>query len=200
VRHDDSRDRDNAKSSADKGQDVSLPLIPEIRRKFNRALQSVKPAQSTAQTEEQKKAERLAKLEAWKKKQAEERERKQKELAAGGGARSLLDEIDKHAARSSATASPLSPSTPNGDNSPTPYAGKFDPKAIAKKASTNSAGAPTLGTDVLVPERTKQPTASASLIAGVQADAKPSPLSKSSTGRSSFSSKEELLLMHIFFQ
>ncbi|KAA8566859.1 hypothetical protein EYC84_009958 [Monilinia fructicola] len=88
------------------------------------------------QTEEQKKAERLAKLEAWKKKIAEDKERKEKELAAGG-TRKLLDAIDQKASGSPSLTSPNSPATaatPGDLAPPTNYAGKFDPKAIAKKA------------------------------------------------------------------
>ena len=110
--------------------------------------QSVASSASTAQTEEdRKKAERMAKLEAWKKKQVEERERKQKELEAAGGPRNLLAAMDKRTG-SPSLASPLSPSTPDGTASPAAYSGKFDPKAIAKKATSASSTADTLGTDV----------------------------------------------------
>ncbi|KAL8696399.1 MAG: hypothetical protein Q9201_007677 [Fulgogasparrea decipioides] len=115
-----------------------------------------------AQTEEEKKAERLAKLEAWKQKQAAEKSRKQEQLALVGGTRSLLDEMDKKANASPvAAASPIaaaSPETPiavNGDTSPKAYAGKFDPKAIVKKATSGSAGATKLGTDIALPEAAK---------------------------------------------
>lgn len=121
------------------------------------------------QTDEEKKAERLAKLEAWKQKQAVEKDRKQKELESTGGTRNLLAEIDKKAQASPAAASPISPSTPSatkGDASPVPYAGKFDPKAIAKKKASASASASKLGTDIALPEIAKasatiKPTASA---------------------------------------
>ena len=117
------------------------------------------------QTDEEKKAERLAKLEAWKQKQAAERDRKQKELEGSAGTRNLLDQIDKKAQGSPAPASPApvsptSPATPNAEASPAPYAGKFDPKAIAKKATASSTGTTKLGTDVALPEIAK---ASASL-------------------------------------
>jgi len=93
------------------------------------------PAPPPLQTDEEKKAERLAKLEAWKQKQAAERERKQKELEASGGARSILDEIDRKAGLAHAVLSPEAPSSPSSETGPVPYAGKFDPKAIAKKAA-----------------------------------------------------------------
>ncbi|KAL8728808.1 MAG: hypothetical protein Q9181_005212 [Wetmoreana brouardii] len=120
-----------------------------------------KPA-APAQTEEEKKAERLAKLEAWKQKQAAEKSRKQEQLASVGGTRSLLDEMDKKANASPvaaaspiAAASPENPTAVNGDASPKAYAGKFDPKAIVKKATSGSVGATKLGTDIALPEVAK---------------------------------------------
>lgn len=107
--------------------------------------------------EDKKKAERLAKLEAWKAKQAAERERKQKESeASAGGTRSLLQEMDRKAEGSPTTVSPapLSPALPDPQSdpaspaSPAPYAGKFDPKAIARKAATNATNKAILGADV----------------------------------------------------
>lgn len=94
-------------------------------------------------------------MEAWKQKQAAERDRKQKELETAGASRSLLDEIDKKAQISTAVASPASPESPNDDASPIPYAGKFDPKAIARKATAGPASVTKLGTDVALPEIAK---------------------------------------------
>lgn len=111
-----------------------------------------KAAAPPAQSEADKKAERLAKLEAWKKKMAEDKERKEKDLAAGG-TRKLLDDIDQKANASPAVVSPASPATPNSVASPVPYAGKFDPKAIAKKAGAGSGSA--LGGDLPLKELTK---------------------------------------------
>ena len=91
------------------------------------------------------------------------------------GTRNLLDEIDKRAAIQAATPAASSP-TPEPvqqsiakepaveeatveESSPVPYAGKFDPKAIAKKvASTHAASK--LGTDLVVPEKFKASAAS----------------------------------------
>lgn len=98
----------------------------------------------------------MAKLEAWKQKQAAERERKQKELAASGGARSILDEIDKKSAQSTQTvpqAQPQAKTTPATSSSPS--AGKFDPKAIAKKSTGLSTAPSLLGNDVSVPNIAK---------------------------------------------
>lgn len=110
------------------------------------------PTSNKSSEEDKKKAERLAKLEAWKAKQAAERERKLKEAenAAGGGVRNVLDEMDKMSAGSPAVASPLSPTVANGNASPAPYSGKFDPKAIAKKGAGVSEGKSALG--MVIPE------------------------------------------------
>lgn len=140
------------------------------------------------QTEEQKKAERLAKLEAWKKKMAEDKERKEKELAAGG-TRKLLDAIDQKANGSPSLTSPNSPTTPAtpatpGDLAPpTNYAGKFDPKAIAKKAVASSSSAHTLGKDLPLKELSKASATLTSTVKGLQADKKPTAFSSTSKGK-----------------
>ncbi|KAL9594665.1 MAG: hypothetical protein Q9219_006903 [cf. Caloplaca sp. 3 TL-2023] len=123
------------------------------------------------QTEEEKKAERLAKLEAWKQKQAAEKSRKQEQLEAAGGTRSLLDEMDKKANASPvAVASPDPTVETNGDVSPKPYAGKFDPKAIVKKATSTSTGVAKLGTDIALPEVAKTSATLNSTNAGPKAN------------------------------
>lgn len=90
---------------------------------------------------------------------AEDKERKEKELAAGG-TRKLLDDIDQKANGSSSQPSPNTPTTPStsaisGDLAPTNYAGKFDPKAIAKKAVASSSSAHALGRDLPLKELSK---------------------------------------------
>ena len=130
------------------------------------------PATPT-QTEDDKKAERLAKLEAWKQKQAAEKDRKQKEAETSGGTRNLLAEIDKKANLSSAISSPKSPLTPvepNDSISPTPYPGKFDPKAIAKKAAAVSSNNGRLGRDIAIPEVTKVSATTTPNKTGLRAD------------------------------
>ena len=129
-------------------------------------VQTTRVAGPTGQSEDEKKAERLAKLEAWKQKQKLAAE-KQKELQSATGARGILDEIDRKAAMPPAIptptiASPLaaaSPLTPDdlsaGPASPTPYAGKFDPKAIARKAANSSTGVTKFGTDIALPDLAK---------------------------------------------
>lgn len=94
-------------------------------------------------------------MEAWKQKQAAERDRKQRELEIAGGTRGLLNEIDKKAQVVPAVAAPVSPETPDKEVSPAPYAGKFDPKAIVRRATAGSAGVTKLGTDVALPEIAK---------------------------------------------
>ena len=121
-------------------------------------------------TPEQIQAERQKKLEEWKRKQAAERERKQQEAQAAGGARNLLAEIDKKAQSSPAAASPRSPVPPfeqDGAASPAPYAGPFDPKAIAKKVSAASTSSNKLGA---LPEIAKVSATSGSKHVGSKAN------------------------------
>ncbi|KAI5866850.1 P-loop containing nucleoside triphosphate hydrolase protein [Durotheca rogersii] len=151
-RRGDSRDRAPAPSdsSKPKAADADLP-------KF-----------SSAQSESDKKAERLAKLAAWKKKQ-EEKER-QKEPTPGG-TRKLLAEMDQKANATPSLApstDALPVSTPPADQqilSPVaPYAGKFDPKAIAKKSAPKAhspGAAPKLGVIAGQPSANVAPTAKA---------------------------------------
>ncbi|GKZ84178.1 pre-mRNA processing RNA-helicase [Aspergillus niger] len=139
-RRDDSRDR---AKDAPRSRETSKPSTP---------------AATAAPTEDEKRAERLAKLEAWKQKQAAEKERKQREAAAAGGARSILEEIDRKSGLSPAVSSPQSPATPGVDTTPGTYTGKFDPKAIAKSASSTPAPPAVLGNDVAVPPSVKPVT------------------------------------------
>ena len=122
-------------------------------------LQPSKPSTPTAQTADDEMAARRAKIEAWKQKQALEYAKKQKELEAAGGARSLLNEIDKRAGLSPATASPAAASPRSPDTpvpaSPVPYAGKFDPKEIVKKAHLSVTSSVPLGSDIAHPEAMK---------------------------------------------
>ncbi|KAI9769457.1 MAG: pre-mRNA processing RNA-helicase [Candelina submexicana] len=148
---------------------LSVKLV--IREGVNQFVQSPKPPGPVAQTDEEVKAERLAKMKAWKEKMAADRERKQKVLESLGGTRSLLEEIDKKAATTPANASPHSPDAPYGDASPVPYAGKFDPKAIVKKATASSTGATTtLGKDVPLPQVIKASATLNSSVTGMKAD------------------------------
>lgn len=169
------------KTDGGKAVEVSNRAISDSRSVANYIMQPAKPTGPPAPTEEQKKAERLAKLEAWKKKIAEDKERKEKEVSAGG-TRKLLDDIMQGTNGTSSVASPASPATPA---SPKPYAGKFDPKAIAKKATSHSHAATTLGKDLPVKELPKASALSSSMVKGLQADKKPTAFSSTSTGMSS---------------
>ena len=140
-------------------------------------------------TEEEKKAERLAKLDAWKKKQAADKEKKQKETEGAAGTRNLLDEIDKRAAIQAAapvTSSPIpeatvAPAAVVEDAAPVPYAGKFDPKAIAKKVASGNTGSSKLGTDILVPGKLKASAASNSTHTSLQANDSKAPAKSTSS-------------------
>jgi ATP-dependent RNA helicase DDX46/PRP5 len=119
-------------------------------------IQASKPSTPSQSAEEQK-VVRLAKLEAWKQKQAAEQAQREADLAAAGGARSILTEIDKKAELSTAATASQSPVV-SGNVSPAPYAGKFDPKAIVKKAHASTATIDVLGADVAAPQLPKQST------------------------------------------
>lgn len=124
--------------------------------------QPSKPTAPVAPTDDKKRAERLAKLEAWKQKQAAERERKQREAAESGGPKNILEEIDRKTCVSPTMSAPQSPATPATDAAPAGSGRKFDPKAIAKNAAPTTAAASAapsvLGEDVAVPQGVK-PTA-----------------------------------------
>jgi len=164
-RRDGSRDRQQRRDDSNRN---SRPRDGEDRERTEqvrtgsdmRALQDVSPSaqiketEPPQQTEEDKKAERLAKLEAWKLKQAEEKTRKQTELASGSSKPSV-NLLDNKATASPATAgsSPRSSLPPGSPHSPAAFSGKFDPKAIAKKATANAAAASNaLGADVALPK------------------------------------------------
>ena len=171
-RRDDSRDR--IRRRADDSTDLKhKPRRDESRDRVSNRDSESKPSTppaSKSSADEAKRAERLAKLEAWKQKQAAERERKQREAAAAGGPKSILEEIDKKTGVSPAVGSPYSPQTPTSDATPTPYAGKFDPKAIAKSAAPAAATPAVLGDDVAVPQTVKTSATFSSSNAQVQAN------------------------------
>ena len=157
---------------------------------------SIWQAQPTpAQTDEAKKAERLAKLEAWKQKQAAEKDRKQKELETSGDTRTLLAEIDKKAQDTSIVASPQSPAAPLENEipaTPLPYAGKFDPKAIAKKAAASSSTASKLGTDIALPEIAKMSATNKSNVNGLKANKTPALANGASGEQDVFNSRQTI--------
>ncbi|KAM6539098.1 pre-mRNA processing RNA-helicase [Fusarium falciforme] len=146
-----SRDSDrDFRSNREDGRNQRTPLGENGN---TAASEAQKSKTNAAQAEIDKKAERLAKLEAWKKKK-ESASQKQKEVNPSQ-TRNLLAEMDKKASgASSKTVSPsvsaaASPAqTPTTASPITPYAGKFDPKAIAKKSAasrSHDASKPVLG-------------------------------------------------------
>ncbi|KJZ73533.1 Pre-mRNA-processing ATP-dependent RNA helicase PRP5 [Hirsutella minnesotensis 3608] len=127
--------------------DVSLAPFRTKKEADESSRQGAKPKPNGPQAEADKKAERLAKLEAWKKKKESETQ-KQKAQTTGemSQAIKLLAEIDKKTSAdtpSSTTPTLTSASPPAFTNeadtaSPVqPYAGKFDPKSIAKKSAAS---------------------------------------------------------------
>ncbi|KAJ5285886.1 hypothetical protein N7524_001192 [Penicillium chrysogenum] len=147
-RRDDSRDRDRRR--IDDSADLKLKSRRDdsrdraaSRRSRSRTREPSKPSTPvpTAQTDEEKKAERLAKLEAWKQKQAAEREKKQKEQASVDP-KNILEAIDRKSSVSPAPAA-------------FPGKSKFDPKAIVKSSTSTAAAPAVLGTDVAVPTSAK---------------------------------------------
>lgn len=145
-RRDDSRNRSRREGTADSHPrssraDSRSRKTPVADSGRNGADEAQKAKPNAAQSEVDKKAERLAKLEAWKKKKELEGQ-KQKEVNASQ-TRNLLAEMDKRAKEgSTAVSSPVvsSAASPapvdSGSVSPAkPYTGKFDPKTIAKKSA-----------------------------------------------------------------
>ncbi|KAH6854464.1 P-loop containing nucleoside triphosphate hydrolase protein [Chaetomium sp. MPI-CAGE-AT-0009] len=116
------------------------------------AYQEPQPAKSTptqAQTEADKKAERLRKLQAMKEKHAQ-KEAKEGAVTAGS-TRMLLAEMDQKASGTPGPNSPVPGATspaPASPAAPIPYAGKFDPKAIAKSSKAARPQSPTRLGDV----------------------------------------------------
>jgi ATP-dependent RNA helicase DDX46/PRP5 len=157
-RREDSPERPTKMDAVQVSREVSaLPLNISCGAQTLR--QTPRPSTPTNDDIDEKKAARLAKLEAWKKKQAEEQAKKQQELAGPGGARNLLNEIDKRDALTPTASSPQSPATQEFAY-PAPYAGKFDPKAIAKKVHSSSTGKVVLGADIAAPKLTNGISAS----------------------------------------
>ncbi|KAL1637608.1 pre-mRNA processing RNA-helicase [Diplodia intermedia] len=162
-RRDDSRDRvkrrrdDSADSRRTARRDPS-PSRPKESTKPSDAPPSSTPADAQTpeaeSAEARKQAERLKRTQLWKAKiEAQKKEQEMK-----GGAREILEAMDrKTVASPTAVASPQSPApAPALETSTSPpkqqYTGKFDPKAIAKRATgPSTTGANALGGDVAVP-------------------------------------------------
>ncbi|KAJ5098966.1 Pre-mRNA-processing ATP-dependent RNA helicase prp5 [Penicillium argentinense] len=177
-RRDDSRDRDRARDRdrdrerERRRREDSADLRHKSRREDSRdrdrsyrrrsRTRSPVPSKSSTpaphETDEQKKVNRLAKLEAWKAKQSEQLAKKQEGEV---GSQKILEAIDRKSGLSPAVGSPSTPVTPADLSASTGYAGKFDPKAVARNATAANAttGSPAvLGMDVTVPESARAPT------------------------------------------
>lgn len=168
-----------------KTAEVSLISSRDWYWDANPLTQTPKAIASTVQSDADKKAERLAKLEAWKKKTAEEKERKEREATAASTKKA--DGIDPQVTASPALGSPASPATPDLA-SPAPYAGKFDPKAIAKKSGASSTIGGTLGKDLAMKDLTKASATLTSPVKGLQADKKPTAFNSTHKGKHSTTS------------
>ncbi|KAH7171118.1 Pre-mRNA-processing ATP-dependent RNA helicase PRP5 [Dactylonectria macrodidyma] len=167
-------DSANAGSNEVRHSDAHLRITP-----IDRA-QSQKPKPTVSQAEVDKKAERLAKLEAWKKKKEIESQ-KQKEVNPTQ-TRSLLAEMDMKASGASsktvspavsAVASPVSKDSPSSASPVTPYTGKFDPKAIAKKSAasrSHETGKPVLGALGVQSEKVSAPVKHTSMASALPAN------------------------------
>ncbi|RYP54711.1 hypothetical protein DL768_000535 [Monosporascus sp. mg162] len=137
---------------------VLLTPNPEVGEEIA-AIADANSKPAAAHPEADKKAERLAKLAAWKKKQEEKEKQKD---ATPGGTRKLLAEMDEKANGTSSNVTPTTvspaPVSPAAQQPASPaasYAGKFDPKAIAKKAAPKAQSpstAPKLGAIVGQPQ------------------------------------------------
>ncbi|KAI4729191.1 P-loop containing nucleoside triphosphate hydrolase protein [Aureobasidium sp. EXF-10728] len=131
-----------------------------------------------AAEEERKKLERQAKVEAWKKKQEEKKKLPQSPATPATPA---------HAATPTDTAA-SSPKSVSQDEPQKGFAGgKFDPKAIAKKAAAATAKLSALGSDVSIPGKSKTAALAAPLTANKAADFSKKPFTSHSKGNSSFS-------------
>ena len=173
----DSRDRISSRTSTEKNGVRSHARVLAHSLKHS---QVAKVAPVGPSEDEKKKVERLARLEAWK--QKHKAAEQQKDLQSAAGTRELLEEIDKKAAASPVAAtSPQSPSVDAEVASPAPYAGKFDPKAIAKRASAATAAATKLGTDISLPGQSKPSATLNSANGSLKANSSSAP-AKSSSG------------------
>jgi ATP-dependent RNA helicase DDX46/PRP5 len=130
--------------------------------------------------EERKKLERQAKVEAWKKKQEEKKKLPQSPATPASPAPVVT----------ATTATPTdtavsSPKTASQDEPQKGFAGgKFDPKAIAKKAAAASAKLSALGSDISIPGKSKTAAVTAPVSANKAADSSKKLFSSQSKGES----------------
>lgn len=155
ARRNEGRDR-SPRSSGARRDEVRIPSS-QLQQIASLTGQPTRP--STAEDEEKRaKEERLAKVAAWKKKLQE----KNPDLVVSSAKKESQDlnittsAVDSPAAVSQATTGPSSPTIKDeAPSSPQQYAGKFDPKAIAKRAAAPTEKTKALGGDVAIPNPTK---------------------------------------------
>ncbi|RMY75635.1 hypothetical protein D0864_09799 [Hortaea werneckii] len=129
-----------------------------------RGNESPRPSTADASAEEARKA-KLARVEAWKKKMQEQKAA-QATPAASAASPAVKNEDNDTASPaaqspangSQASATPASPGAKDDKpSSPAPYAGKFDPKAIAKRAAAAmDKQKSALGGDVVIPKSAQE--------------------------------------------
>ncbi|KAK5654999.1 hypothetical protein OQA88_6758 [Cercophora sp. LCS_1] len=147
-RRDDSRDRVKARPSdaeTRRAEDSHARNAPKAEIAAPSKDEVAKPASAQTQSEAEKKAERLRKLQAMKEKHAL-KEAKEADVSAGS-TRKLLAEMDHKVNGAASPASkgspaPSSPAATGSPATPIPYAGKFDPKAIARNSKSTRSHSP----------------------------------------------------------
>jgi ATP-dependent RNA helicase DDX46/PRP5 len=131
-----------------------------------------------AAEEERKKLERQAKVEAWKKKQEEKKKLPQSPATPAATPAHIATPTDTAAS---------SPKSVLQDEPQKGFAGgKFDPKAIAKKAAAATAKLSALGSDVSIPGKSKTAALAAPLTANKAADSSKKPFTSQSNGKLSY--------------
>lgn len=131
----------------------------EQEKTVDRAAAEEKEKQEKLAAEEEVKKARLAKLAEWKKKHA-----KPTQSNGGSGPASPQVPQTSNASASPEAGSPVTLSHSNTDTAssppatrdsspPKPYAGKFDPKAIAKRAAAAMERQKALGDDIVIPTK-----------------------------------------------
>ncbi|KAK4449469.1 hypothetical protein QBC34DRAFT_405038 [Podospora aff. communis PSN243] len=149
-RRDDSRERAKGRDTdidsrrSDDGRSRAPAARPD--GPVSKEKEPARSAQNQPQSEADKKAERLRRLQAMKEKHAM-KEAKEADVTAGS-TRKLFAQMDQKVTGASSPAhrdSPasLSPSATGSPSTPVPYAGKFDPKAIARNAKAVKTQEPT---------------------------------------------------------
>jgi ATP-dependent RNA helicase DDX46/PRP5 len=128
-----------------------------------------------AAEEERKKLERQAKVEAWKKKQEEKKKLPQSPATPAATPAHIATPTDTAAS---------SPKSVIQDEPQKGFAGgKFDPKAIAKKAAAATAKLSALGSDVSIPGKSKTAALAAPLTTNKAADSSKKPFTSQSNGK-----------------